>query len=51
LKDKADNFLIELTLASNALKIITNNIRGLENAELSFPNLEILTPEIFLQGK
>ncbi len=51
LKDEADNFLIELALAGNALKIITNNIRDLENAELNFPNLEILTPEIFLRGR
>jgi len=51
LKDEADNFLIELALAGNALKIITNNIRDLENAELNFPNLEILTPETFLRGR
>jgi len=51
LKDEADNFLIELALAGNALKIITNNIRDLKNAELNFPNLEILTPETFLRGK
>ena len=50
LKDEADNFLIELALAGNALKIITNNIRNLENAELNFPNLEILTPETYLRG-
>ena len=51
LKDEADNFLIELALAGNALKIITNNIRDLENAELNFSNLEILTPETFLRGR
>lgn len=51
LKDEADNFLIELALAGNALKIITNNIRDLENAELNFPNLEVLTPETFLRGR
>lgn len=51
LKDEADNFLIELALAGNALKIITNNIRDLENAELNFPHLEILTPETFLRGR
>ncbi len=51
LKDEADNFLIELALAGNALKIITNNIRDLGNAELNFPSLEILTPETFLRGR
>lgn len=51
LKDEADNFLIELALAGNALKIITNNISDLENAELNFPNLEILTPETLLRGR
>ena len=51
LKDESDNFLIELALAGNAQKIISNNIHDLENAELSFPHLQILTPEIFLRGK
>ena len=49
--DEADNFLIELALAGNANQIITNNIRDLKNAELSFPNLKILTPETLLRGE
>jgi len=49
--DEGDNFLIELALAGNATHIITNNIRDLENAELKFPNLKILTPETILQGE
>jgi len=48
IKDEGDNFLIELALAGNASCIITNNIRGLKNAELTFPDLRIETPEQFL---
>ena len=51
IKDEGDNFLIELALAGSASCIITNNIRDLKNAELSFPNLRIETPEQFLQGE
>jgi len=49
--DEHDNFLIELALAGNATHIVTNNIRDLENAELKFPSLEILTPETLLRGE
>ncbi len=51
IKDEGDNFLIELALAGNASRIITNNIRDLKNAELTFPDLQIETPEQFLQGE
>ena len=49
--DEADNFLIELALAGNASHIVTNNIHDLKNAELKFPSLEILTPEVLLRGE
>ncbi len=49
--DEGDNFLIELALAGNATHIVTNNIRDLKNAELKFPGLLILTPEILLKGE
>ena len=49
--DESDNFLIELAIAGNAELIITNNIRDLIAAELSFPELKIVTPEVFLKGK
>ncbi len=51
LKDENDNFLIELAIAGNAEKIITNNIKDLKTAELSFENLKILKPEQFLRGE
>ena len=51
IKDEGDNFLIELALAGNASRIITNNIKDLKNAELIFPDLQIETPEQFLQGE
>ncbi len=49
LKDEADNHLIELALAGNAQFIITNNIKDFRGAELSFPHLQILQPEYFLE--
>ncbi len=48
--DEGDNFLIELALAGNASQIITNNISDLKNAELKFPELQIITPATFLGG-
>ncbi|WP_087464463.1 putative toxin-antitoxin system toxin component, PIN family [Oleiphilus messinensis] len=48
--DEGDNFLIELAVAGNADFIITNNIKDLKGAELSFKSFEILTPELFLGG-
>ena len=48
--DENDNFLIELAVAGNAECIVTNNIKDLKGAELSFKNLQILTPEMFLGG-
>jgi uncharacterized protein len=49
LHDEGDNFLIELALAGAADIIITNNLKGLENSELKFPNLTIVTPNQFLE--
>ena len=51
IRDKGDNFLIELALAGNASEIVTNNLKDLQNAELKFPGLRILTPEQLLRGK
>ena len=51
IKDEGDNFLIELALAGNADCIITNNINDLNNAELKFPELRIITPEQMLRGE
>ena len=47
----AFNFLIELAIAGNAATIVTNNIKDLENAELSFPQLRIMKPEQLLRGE
>ena len=51
LKDEGDNFLIELALAGNSRKIVTNNIKDLEAAELKFEDLRILTPQQILRGE
>ena len=50
LKDEGDNFLIELAVAGNAELILTNNVRDLRNAELSFDNLDIAAPHEYLTG-
>ena len=51
LMDEGDNFLIELALAGNSEVIVTNNVKDLERAELSFDELRILRPEQLLRGK
>ena len=51
LMDEGDNFLIELALAGNSEVIVTNNIKDLKSAELSFEGLSILWPEQLLRGK
>ena len=50
LQDEIDNFLIELAIAGNAQAIVTNNVRDLETAELTFDDLKILKPEQLLRG-
>ena len=50
LKDENDNFLIELALAGNSNVIVTNNIKDLEGAELTFEGLSILKPEKLIRG-
>ncbi len=50
LRDESDNFLIELAVAGNAELIVTNNVKDLVNAELSFENLRICKPEQLLRG-
>lgn len=49
LPDEADNHLIELALAGGADTIVTNNVRDIRRGELSFPQLQILTPREFLK--
>lgn len=51
LQDESDNFLIELAVAGNAETIVTNNIKDLGSAELSFENLQIYKPEQLLRGE
>ena len=45
LRDEADNHLIELAVAGNAIAIVTNNVRDFQKTELLFPDLLILKPE------
>ncbi len=50
LRDESDNFLIELAVAGNAECIVTNNVKDLAGAELSFTNLRVCKPEQLLRG-
>lgn len=50
LRDEGDNFLIELAVAGNASSIVTNNIKDLLGAELTFAGLRVLKPEQILRG-
>jgi len=47
--DESDNFVIELAIAGNAEMVITNNIKDFNNSEMSFPELQIVTPETLLK--
>ncbi len=49
LPDEGDNHLLELAIAGGADTIVTNNVRDVRRGELSFPNLQILTPAEFLK--
>jgi putative PIN family toxin of toxin-antitoxin system len=44
LRDEGDNHVIELAIAGNAQMIATNNLRDFRGSELSFPQLQILSP-------
>ena len=50
LSDEADNHLIELALAGNALSIVTNNVKDFQKTELLFPHLSILKPEQIIRS-
>lgn len=51
LRDEADNHLIELALAGGASSIVTNNLKDFQNAELLFPKLSILKPEVMIRNR
>jgi putative PIN family toxin of toxin-antitoxin system len=44
LRDEGDNHVLELAIAGNAQMIATNNLRDFRGSELSFPQLQILSP-------
>jgi predicted nucleic acid-binding protein len=49
LRDESDNHLIELAVAGNADCIVTRNTRDIENGQLLFPHISVLTPEQLLK--
>jgi len=48
LSDEADNHLIELAIAGNAEAIVTQNFKDFQRAELIFPQLSIISPEVLI---
>ena len=48
LADEGDNHVLELATSGNARWIATNNVRDFAKAELRFPEVQILKPEMIL---
>jgi putative PIN family toxin of toxin-antitoxin system len=44
LRDEGDNHVIELAIAGNARMVVTNNLKDFRGSELTFPQLQILSP-------
>jgi putative PIN family toxin of toxin-antitoxin system len=44
LRDEGDNHVLELAIAGNARILATNNLRDFRGSELTFPQLQILSP-------
>lgn len=49
LKDEKDNMVLELAITSQSEYLVTSNIKDFKNAELTFDQLEILTPGEFVK--
>lgn len=49
LADESDNHLLELAVAGGADAVVTRNVRDLQNKQLLFSALRLLTPEEFLK--
>jgi len=49
LRDEVDDHLVELAVAGDAEFIMTRNLRHLDDMELRFPQLRIVSPEAFLK--
>ena len=49
LPDEADNHLVELAVAGGARFIVTRNLRDVARLEIMFPELRIVSPEVFLK--
>ena len=49
LPDEGDNHLIELAVAGSAQWLITSNLRDFAGMELRFPQVQVASPERFLE--
>jgi putative PIN family toxin of toxin-antitoxin system len=50
LRDEGDNHVIELAVAGNAQIIATNNLRNFSGCELTFPQVQILSPSQIIRS-
>lgn len=50
LPDEGDNHVMELAVAGQAERLITQNVRDFERAELIIPQVEIIHPFRFLEA-
>ncbi len=44
LVDEADNFILEIAVAAWPCTIVTHNLKDFKNAQLRFPQIDIITP-------
>ena len=49
LPDDSDNHLVELAVAGGAEVIVTHNIKNFNRADLTFPDLQVVTPRVLLK--
>ncbi len=50
LRDEGDNHVIELAIAGNARMVVTNNLKDFTGSELTFPQLQILSPHQIIRS-
>ena len=49
LRDEADNHVLELAIAANAVAVITGNTRDFQSGDLKFEHVSVLTPAQYLE--
>ena len=49
LRDEGDNHVMELAIAGSVSAVVTNNVADFQGADLSFPEIRVLTPQQYLK--